>query len=122
MAQQRGLTWSIAFRLWIVVAVTGVVGWLFLQWVVLLALGATMATLCALTLPIAVITLLAALLRQPAARLPRWMLFTGAAGSPVLVVLLLIDPAPWAMIALSLAVWLLVVGAIAAVVQQMFRS
>lgn len=121
-AQLHRLTWAIALRLWIVVAVTGAVGWLFLQWVVLLALGATMATICALTAPVAVVCLVAGLLRQSAVHLPRWLLTVGAVGSPVLLVVLLIEPLPWAMVGLALAVWLLVVGLIAAVAQSFFRD
>lgn len=121
-AQLRRLTWVITFRLWIVVAVTGAVGWLFLQWVVLRALGATMATICALTLPVAVVCLLAGLLCQPAVHLPRWLLTAGAVGSPVLLVWLLLEPLRWAMVGLALAVWLLVVGLIAAVAQAFVRD
>ncbi|QGU08335.1 hypothetical protein COCCU_12175 [Corynebacterium occultum] len=120
--QLRRLTWSITFRLWIVVALTGAVGWLFLQWVVLMALGATLATVAALTAPVAMVCLLAALLRQPARQLPRWLLWSGAVGSPLLLVLLLIEPLPWAMVGLALAVWLLVVGLIAAVAQSFFQN
>lgn len=122
LSDRRRLTRSVAARLVVVIAVTAALALGFFQVGPLHGLGATMATLTALCLPVAAVCLLAALLRVPADRLPRWLLLLGATGTPVLFAGVLIDAANWAVIALAAAVWLLVVGVIASLVVKVLRA
>lgn len=121
LADRRSLTRSIAGRLLVVMGVTATAALGFLQVGPLLGLGAMMLTLTALCLPVAAVCLVAAVLRVPADRLPRWLLVIGAVGSPVLFVWVLIDAANWTTVALAAAVWLLVVGVIATVAVAVLR-
>lgn len=114
LAQRRALTRHIALRLGIVVVVLGGGGLVFLQLPALTGLGAILLSLAVLCLPLAVLCLVAALAVQPAERLPRWFLLVGAVGGVLALTALLIEPQPWLMITLAVAVWLLVVGSIAA--------
>lgn len=121
LADRRSLTRSLAARLLVVIVVTAALALGFFQFGPLHGLGATMATLTALCLPVAAVCLLAAVTGIPADHLPRWLLFIGAVGTPVLFVRALIDAANWTIIALAAAVWLLVVGAIASLVVKVLR-
>lgn len=122
LAQRRALTRHIALRLGIVVVVVlGGGGLVFLQLPALTGLGAILLSLAVLCLPLAVLCLVAALAVQPAERLPRWFLLVGAVGGVLALTALLIEPQPWLMITLAVAVWLLVVGSIAATALAILR-
>lgn len=121
LAQRRALTRHIALRLGIVVVVLGGGGLVFLQLPALTGLGAILLSLAVLCLPLAVLCLVAALAVQPAERLPRWFLLVGAVGGVLALTALLIEPQPWLMITLAVAVWLLVVGTIAATALAILR-
>lgn len=122
LAQRRALTRHIALRLGIVVVVVlGGGGLVFLQLPALTGLGAILLSLAVLCLPLAVLCLVAALAVQPAERLPRWFLLVGAVGGVLALTALLIEPQPWLMITLAVAVWLLVVGTIAATALAILR-
>lgn len=121
LSDRRSLTRSLAARLLVVMAVTAALALGFFQIGPLHGLGATMATLTALCLPVAAVCLPAAVLGIPADHLPRWLLSIGATGTPVLFVWVLIDAANWTIIALAAAVWLLVVGVIAHLTVKVLR-
>jgi drug/metabolite transporter superfamily protein YnfA len=107
------LTGMITLRLWVTALVTGLLGgglvWLGAR------PGLALMTVGALLVPVAVVTTLARLLRQPADTVPRWLTLFGGVGSAVGLVWLLVSPGHVPAIPVfAVGVWLLVVGLISA--------
>ncbi|HZK31773.1 MAG TPA: hypothetical protein VFC72_02560 [Corynebacterium sp.] len=130
-ARGRRLTRLIALRLWPALLVPGGLGGALI-WVGvslpaegLARLGASLASIGALGIPVALVLSVAALVGVRAHFLPRWLLLGGVLTAALCLLLLLTAPAVTARgaaLGLAVGMWLLLVGALAWFGQAMARS
>ena len=110
-AELRRLTGMITARMWAVVLVLGLLGAGLMSVGIPLQIGAALLTLAVLVAPPAVIASVAWLVRAPATRIPRWLLWAGGAGTGIGLGWLIAAPGQnTAIIIFALGVWVLVVG------------
>ncbi len=120
--QQRQLTGMITRRMWAVAAVLGLAGAGLMAVGLPMQIGAALVTLAILVTPIAVVATAAWWARQPALRIPRWLLWVGGTGTIAGLGWLIADPGhARAIIVFALGVWVLVVGIISTALVSLAR-
>ncbi|AGF73459.1 hypothetical protein A605_12315 [Corynebacterium halotolerans YIM 70093 = DSM 44683] len=112
----------ITARMWTVVLVLGLLGAGLMSVGLPPQIGAALLTLAVLVAPPAVIASLAWLMRAPATRIPRWLLWVGGAGTVLGLGWLIAVPGQnTAIIIFALGVWVLVVGILSMAVLSIAR-
>lgn len=120
--EQVRLTGMITGRMWLAAAALGVAGAGLIALGLPPQFGATLLTLAILLLPLAVVLTLVWLVRQPATRIPVWLLWIGGVGTGSGLVWLIADPGHvTAMIVFGVGVWLLVAGIMSAALVWVVR-
>lgn len=110
------LTGHVAWRLWVVVLVTGAVAAGFLYSRLATPIGGSLVTISGLSAPLALVSTGCWALRIPADALPRILRWLGAAGIVVgLVGLIIVHGQPALMVILALGVWFMLVGLVSGV-------
>lgn len=108
---KRRLTGQLAWRLWVVVLVTGAVAAAFLFSRLSTPIGGSLATISGLSAPLALLATACWALRVPIDRLPRILLWLGVAADIVGVLGLVVAPGqPALIVVLAMGVWFTLVG------------